>query len=406
MRVIPIALAAGALLVAGLVVNQDDDYTVDVVLPAATNLVKGSPVQISGGDAGEVKDLEVRDGKAIVTVALDEDYAPLPEGTTARISWKATLGERILDLEPGKESNGQLRDGALIEGTTDRVELDQVLATLDPPTRKRLQSLVGRLATTLDGSEDDANATISAAGPLVKVLGEVLKAVGTDGPAIRSLVSRMNDLTQVLAARDTKISSTVNDLTDTTETLSSHRDALNEALKDLPSTLDTANTTLNKVPGTVDEVVPLLDTLAPGVSKLPEVSRTLNSVLANLQPTVRELRPTLRSLQDLLGTTPALLGSLDSVVPQVETASKSLAPVLSYLRPYTPELAGWLSNWGSAAANYDSNGHYLRAFVQEGTTSLTMNPGVMPPGITSHQNRYPGESEGQRWTDANGSEMR
>lgn len=406
MRVLPIAAAAGVLVVTGFLVTNDDDYTVEVVMPAATNLVEGSPVQISGGDAGEVKDLEVRDGKAIVTVALKDDYAPLPEGTTAQVSWKATLGERILDLEPGKKSNGDLRDGALIEGTVDRVEIDQVLATLDGPTRKRVQSLVGRLATTLDGSEGDVNATIDAAGPLVQVLGEVLKAVGTDGPALRSLVSRMNELTQVLVSRDSEIADTVTGLADTTETLASHREALSSALKKLPGTLDTAHTTLNKVPGTVDEVVPMVDSLAPGVARLPDVSRDLSTVLTDLRPTVRQLRPTLDSLQTLLGTTPSLLGSLHSVSPQAETAVESLSPVLAHLRPYMPELAGWLSNWGSAAANYDSNGHYLRAFVQEGTTSLTMNPGVMPPGITSHENRYPGESEGQRWTDAHGSEMR
>jgi phospholipid/cholesterol/gamma-HCH transport system substrate-binding protein len=34
--------------------------------------------------------------------------------------------------------------------------------------------------------------------------------------------------------------------------------------------------------------------------------------------------------------------------------------VLEFLRPYTPELTGWLRDYGAGAANYDANGHYAR----------------------------------------------
>jgi phospholipid/cholesterol/gamma-HCH transport system substrate-binding protein len=136
------------------------------------------------------------------------------------------------------------------------------------------------------------------------------------------------------------------------------------------------------------------------------VARELGPVLVDLRPTVAELKPTLAALDVLLGRTPTLLSGVDAVVPQLGTAGQSLSPMLSYLRPYTPELAGWLSNWGSAAANYDSNGHYLRAFAQEGATSLNHNPGILPPGVTQHLTRLPGEAEGQPWVDANGSSLR
>lgn len=408
MRVVAVVLALGLIAGVGslLMKGDDEDYTLEVVMPAATNLVGGSPVQISGEDAGQVTELEARDGKAIITVALKDEFAPLHDGTTARISWKATMGERIVDLEPGKDSNTELRDGALVEGTTDRVELDQVLATLDAPTRKKVQSLVGNLSATMDGSEKDIRNTVQAAGPAVQTLGEVLKALGTDGPAIRSLVTRMNKLTQVLAKRDDEVSGTVTRLSDTAETIGAHREALAAALRELPGTLETADSTLTKVPSTVDAALPLLEDVAPAAARLPGVAKELSPVLRDLRPAVAELRPTLRSLQELLGTTPGLLESLGSVVPQADQAVESLSPVLAHLRPYTPELAGWLSNWGSAASNYDSNGHYLRAFITEGTTSINHNPGIMPPGITRQKTRYPGESEGQRWVDAHGGELR
>jgi len=400
-------LAACALALGALTLTmKDDGYRIDVVMPAATNLVPGSVVQVNGADAGTVKSLEARDGKAVIGLELNDDFAPLHDGTTARISWKATLGERIVDLAPGPDANADLPSGALIEGTVDRVELDQVLAALDGPTRARLQSLLSRLDTTLSGSEGDLQSTLQAAGPAVQALGEVLRAVGDDGPSIRSLVVRLHQMTSAVSSRRTDLSGSVDRMASAVQVIAAQREALRQLLAELPPTLDTANTTLAKVPSTVDAAVPLLDTLQPATAKLPGVARQLSPVLRDLRPTVAELRPTLTALDQLLGGTPRLLQGLSSVVPQVDGAGRTLSPMLAYLRPYTPELAGWLSNWGSAAANYDANGHYLRAFGQEGSTSVNHNPGVLPPGITRHTNRLPGEAEGQPWVDAQGSEMR
>jgi phospholipid/cholesterol/gamma-HCH transport system substrate-binding protein len=409
MRKLVLAAAAGLVAVGGTgiaLVDHERPYSVDVVLPAATNLVKGSDVQIKGFSAGKVERLEARDGKAVVTLNMDKDFAPLHDGTTAKISWKATLGERIMDLEPGSRSNAPLPDGALVEGTVDRVEIDQVLGALDAPTRERLRSLVQRLDKTVDGNETKLNATLHSAGPALEALGKVLEGVGDDGPAIRSLVTRLRELTSVFVQRQEDVSGTVEHLSKGVRTVSAEREQLHKALRELPATLDAVNATLARVPGTVAVTMPLLKDLRPATAQLPAVSKELAPVLRDLRPTVAQLRPTLGALQRLLVTTPALLDGAHAVVPGLNTAVAGIQPALAYLRPYTPELAGWLSNWGSAAANYDSNGHYLRAFVQEGGTSVNANPGVLPPGVTQVHSRAPGAAENQPWTDANGSGMR
>lgn len=403
-----VLLAAGALVAAvvGGAVVLDDDYTLEVVMPAATNLVPGSAVQIAGEKVGKVEELEARDGKAVVTISVDDEHAPLNDGTTARIAWKATLGERILELNPGPEKNAELHEGALVEGTVDRVELDQVLAALDRPTREHLQSLLARVDSTLTGSESDLRRTLNTAGPTVLALGEVLRAVGEDGPAIRSLVTRLRVLTQTAAARESDVSATVAQLSDALGVVAGERESLGVLLRNLPGTIDVADRTLGKVPGAVDAAVPLLQDLQPATKRLPGVARRLSPVLRDLRPTVAELRPTLAALDALLGQTPGLLAALESVAPQLGEAGEALLPALAHLRPYTPEAAGWLSNWASASANYDSNGHYFRAFTQQGGTSINHNPGVLPPGVVKKTTRLPGESEGQPWTDAHGSELR
>lgn len=401
------ALAVVLVLVAGVyaVSSSGSSYTAQVVMPSATNLVNGSPVEIDGAKVGSVTNLDTRDGKAVVTISVDGDHAPLHDGTTARISYKALLGERILDLMPGKSSAPALASGALIEGTQDRVELDQVLAALDAPTRARLQSLVARLDSTLKGKQDDVRSTVQALGPAAQALGDVLNAVGSDGPEIKKLITRLATLTSTLDARRASLRSTIADLDSATGTIARNRAQLATALRQLPSTLATAQQTLEKVPGTVDAAGPLLQALQPGLAKLPAVSTELKPVLTDLRPTMAQLRPTLAAARTLLGYTPALLSGTNTLLPQANQALTSAGPAVSFVRPYTPELMGWLSNWGSGAANYDANGHYLRAFIEEGGSSLVNNPGIMPPGITRDSARVPGAAENQPWTDANGSEM-
>ncbi|HWU20575.1 MAG TPA: MlaD family protein [Nocardioides sp.] len=401
------ALAVALVLAGGVyaVSTSGSSYTAQVVMPSATNLVAGSPVEIDGAKAGSVTHLDTRDGKAVVTISLDSAYAPLHDGTTATISYKALLGERILNLAPGRANAPTLASGALIEGTQDRVELDQVLAALDAPTRAHLRSLLGRLSTTLSGKEDDVRSTIQALGPAAQALGQVLDAVGNDGPEIRKLVTRLATFTSTLNARRGELGQTIGNLTSATGTIARNRAQLGRALRQLPPTLDTAQRTLAKVPGTVEAAGPLLQALQPGMAKLPAVSHQLRPVLRDLRPTMAQLRPTLAAVKTLLGLTPGLLSGTNTLLPELNQSLTTAGPALAYVRPYTPELMGWLANWGSAAANYDANGHYLRAFAQEGSTSLVNNPGVLPPGVTRMRTRMPGQAEGQTWTDANGSEM-
>jgi phospholipid/cholesterol/gamma-HCH transport system substrate-binding protein len=174
---------------------------VTFVFPHATNLFAGSRAQIEGFPAGQVKGLEVRDGKALVRVAVDDDHAPLRAGTTARIDYQSLPGERTVAISPGPEDNAALPDGAMITGNTPRVELDQILTALDPETRAALRHLIPELDATLAGHEEDLGATLEAAGPAVDALADVLVAIGEDGPALHRLLGSVREMSERLVAR-------------------------------------------------------------------------------------------------------------------------------------------------------------------------------------------------------------
>lgn len=400
-------LAAAAVLLGGIgiVARSHNGYEVKFVMPSAAQLAKGSPVWIDGAEAGSVSNLEVKDNQAIVTARIDGDHAPLHAGTGTRVDWVSAVGERILTVEPGPQKNAELPSGALVKGESHQAEVDQVLAALDAPTRAKLTSLITELNQTVGGQEQPISQTIAQAGPVVQALGTVLAAVGQDGPAVRSLVTQLSQMTAITSQHQGDVARTVQNLTSLSQQVATQQQAISDTLAQLPSVLQTANTTLGKVPAASKNTVTLLDDLRPATAKLPSVSARLAPVLTDLQPTIADLKPMLASTSQLLTETPGLLDTTHSVLPQTGTLLAALQPAVSFLRPYTPEGVGGLANWGQAFAPYDGRGHIWAGLLAPGTNALNESV-VRPAGARDDFEPAPGEPVGQPWTDATGSEIR
>jgi phospholipid/cholesterol/gamma-HCH transport system substrate-binding protein len=405
-RIGGVVVVAGFLLAAGLArFGGGGGYQATFVFPDAANLITGSRVQVDGFSAGRVTDLSARDGRALVQVTLDGDHAPLRAGTTARIAYRSLLGERVVEITPAPAGNAAIPDGGMITDVAPRVELDQLIDTMDPETRAAVSRLLPALDRTLAGHEDDVGATLEATGPAVDALTDVLRAVGEDGPALRQLLTAVRALSERLVARREAVRDTVDGFERNMTAMARQDEALRAALDDLPATLRQADAALARVPGAARAAVPLLGDLRSATEAMPEAARDLRPFLAELGPTLDELQPTVVSLGGLLTETPGLLDHVHTAVPGASTAVAALLPALDFLRPYTPEIAGLFANFGSAAANYDANGQYVRVFVSGGSASGVGSPLGPSPSVRSNPQRAPGELEGQP-VDAAGSRVR
>jgi phospholipid/cholesterol/gamma-HCH transport system substrate-binding protein len=397
--VIALAAIAGGYLMAQ--VGKNDELV--VALPNAIGVVEGTPVQVRGFDVGRVSSLTVRGDKALATLALTSLPAPLHAGTTATVEWRSLLGERYIQLQPGPEGNPALPGGAMIQASGDQVVVEDLLESLDPPTRAHLSSTLRQLDAAMAGHQQDFNQTLRTAGPSVQALGAVLNAVGSDGQAIKTVLANLHRVTDVLAARRGALSSTVADLNRMTSVTATHQQQLSDGLAQLPSTLDSAKSALDKIPGAADSTVPLLHDLRPAADRLPGVTANLKPVMHDLRPTLRLLRPTLEAADDLLDKTPAFLDEANHAVPKARETMQRLGPAVAFLRPYTPELMGFLVNWGGAWSDYDSQGNYINVLPTEGKDANNDSPPGTIPGEQIEVKPVPGQVGGQPWTDANGS---
>ncbi|HVV11261.1 MlaD family protein [Amycolatopsis sp.] len=400
-------LAVAAIGGGYLWATHDSGYDLQLVMPNAANLLDGSRVEIDGTTVGHVTGLDTRDGNALVTVSVDGAHAPLHAGSTAQVQWRSLLGERVIELTPGPAANAPIPSGAMLPAGGEQVELDQVLAALDPQTRSHLNSVVQQLDQSLKTHPADLKATLATAGPAVDELGAVLRAVGQDGPAIQNLITGLRRLMDPVAQHQQQVRQVVQNLTAATDALAAEQAQLQQALGALPSTLDTARQAMDRVPAAVDAATPLLQDARPATQQLSSLAQNLSPLLIDLRPTIADLRPALRSATTLLQNTPALLDSAHGVLPGVSQAASQLIPALTFLRPYTPDVMGWLSNWSAAFANYDAQGHYFHGVVQVSPSIFDDNPGANA-GLKGGPNSTPapGMAAGTPWMDANGSAPR
>lgn len=401
--------AAAALVAVGgyRLMGSGGQYHVTVPLASAANVVSGGPVMENGFKIGTVGSIKAVDGKAMVSMDLDKQYAPLHDGAKVNMSWKAVLSERQIELVDGPSTNPTIPDGGMIPGVQPApVELDEVLNALDAPTREKVKGFVAHLKQTLAGHETAVHDTLTSAGPALQQLGSLLSAVGTDGPAIRDLVTRMSAMLTQVDQHSGSVQGVVDDFATLTAQIAQQRAALGTALHGLPNTLALAQNALARVPGAAQQAVPLLQDLAPATGSLKSVSKNLRPLLQQLAPAVADLDPTLAQLRGLLGVTPQALTSLNALLPQLQTTLTKAKPATTFLRPYSPEVAGWISTWDSAMANYDSLGHYTRLLLQAGPTSVVGTSVGTAPGSANDPYPAPGGIVGQPWTDANGSTLR
>ncbi len=385
--VIPLVVVAA--LVAAVVVwrlgSGGGGYTVTIVFPAASNLNTGGLVEVNGFTVGNVKHLGVNNGQAMVQVGLNKANEPLHDGTTASIMYQSLLGERYVNLVPGPKSNPVIPNGHMIinnqsNTVVPRVEIDQVVSQLDPATRTRLTALIPQLDDIVKGpGTQRAQATLQSAEPTVKALAQVLDAVGADGQTLHQLVTDMAGLSTRLVNRQGDLVSTVQGLDTSMSAVAQQTTSLSQGINQLPSTLAQAQATLDQVPGTTATALPLLSDLKTTSADLPAFSTKLQPVLTALQPVSQKLVPTFVGLDNLLHYTPALNNSANATVPQVTQAATEVEPAVSFLRPYTPELAAFVTNWGNTFSTYDTTGHLGPVDAVLGTASLTS----LVPGLSN-----------------------
>jgi len=365
------ALIAAIALVALAMFGGGSDYKVKAVFDNAGQLVPGNQVRVGGQPVGTISDIELDDqANAVVTMEVNDDFAPLHEGTTATIRASSLSGitNRYVSLKPGPNSNRQIAEGGRIgaDETTAPVDLDTVFNSLDAKTREGLRNVIRGYGDWYDTRGADAGQATKYFAPFLSSGSDLARELTLDQAVLERFLKDGAKTVSAIAERRDDLAGLVVNTNQAMAAIGDESVALQRALELLPGTLRKANTTFVNLRGTLDDLELLVNESKPATKKLEPFFRELRPLVSDLRPTIADLRDLIRlpgpgnDLIDLTSAQPELARLTSSVFPRGIQALDRSQPVVSYARQYTPDLAGWFTKFGEVAGYYDANGHYAR----------------------------------------------
>lgn len=322
----------------------------DLVVPVAdaNGLYPGSDVLIAGSRAGSVTDIRVSGTTALVYITVDPSEAPVHTDASVQIRPKSLLGERYVALNPGS-APGVLSSGTTLPAKQVSVstDLQDVINTLDAPTRAKLQTLLLNLGPGVDGRGQDINQTLSSGRTDLDSLSQVAQTLGQRDQDLQTVIQALNQVLGELAQSDRRAQ--LGELIQNSNTLLANLSAQDATLKRALTETDAA--------------------LARNDVALGGTGQNLNSIFMTLDPLVQNTGVLTNDLAAGLGATQQGLGTCNESMA-IRNCSIGL---LKGIRE-GPEVFGGMDQYGYATR--------ISVVAGPGTGSLP-TPGVPSAGGTA-----------------------
>jgi phospholipid/cholesterol/gamma-HCH transport system substrate-binding protein len=371
-----------------------DFYEVEAELPTAQAVVpgQGQTVNIAGVKVGEVGEVTLEEGRAVVVMRIRDEFKPVYRDASVLLRPKTGLKDMFLALDPGTESAGELREHGRIHvaNTLPDVNADEILAQLDADTRDYLRILLDAGGTAFDDqasgsagrfkqtAEQDLREAFKRFEPTARDGERFTRLLIQRRGNIKRVIHNFQLLSTALAKRDKQLASLVDSANANFEAFASEEDSLRAALREFPGALSQTETTLRKAGGLADELGPALQRLRPFARELapalrrtrPFFKETTPIIRDQIRPFARDVQPTIRDLrratEDLSVATPALTRSFKVLNRFFNT--------LAFNPPGETEPFLFWSAWGAHAgatlwALQDAHGPVRRGVVLVGCST-------------------------------------
>ena len=365
---------------------QAELQTAQAVVPG-----QGQTVNIAGVKVGDIGEVHLEDGRAVVKMLIDTEFAPVYRDATILLRPKTGLKDMFLELDPGTRGAGAMRENERISvsNTLPDVNPDEILAQLDGDTRAYLRVLLNSGADALSGDGPaDLRETFKRFEPSARDAGRITKLLAARRGNVRRVIHNFQELATELGTKDRQLGELVDTANANFEAISNQDVRLRQALRRLPGTLGQARTTLTNLQALSGQLGPALQGLRPGARALgpslrqtrPFLRSTTPAIRDQIRPFARDVRPTVRDLRrsanDLSAVTPRLTSTFNVLNALVDTLAHNPA---GREEGFSFWLA-WLNHAGTSIfGQSDAHGVLRRGLVLVSCPALsTLNLAVRP----------------------------
>lgn len=246
------------------------------------------PVSVAGVPAGKVSEVRYEDGRAIVTMELEEGMRG-KVFADASVRTRPLNGANILsvNITPGNPETGELSEDEVIDAarTSIPVATDEALSILDADTRAYLQLLTAEAATALDGRGGEVALALRKAGALSDSALRISRAFRRNHSILEQLVGEMETIFAAVARRRDELRIALNSGSQVLSVYGGRAPELTAAMRLLPGLLSDARATVELIQGTAPGFSDALDALGPATTAFGPALQD-----------VRELVPDFRAL--------------------------------------------------------------------------------------------------------------
>jgi phospholipid/cholesterol/gamma-HCH transport system substrate-binding protein len=354
-------------------------YRIHIEFDEAVQLADQSDVRISGVSVGKVLSvaLDHRTGLTRATIELDRQFAPRPADTRAILRAKSLLGETYVELTPGSRNGPQLPDGGTLPHghVAPTVQLDKILSTFDPRTRRAFQVWMQQSAVALTKRGEDFNAAFAELYPFATNVDSVLVVLNRQSAATQALLRDGGQVFSAIGQSPAQLQGFIKNSNSVFAATAAQNAALAAAVKAFPAFTIATRLTIDRLTKFAQDTKPLIDELRPAaraldpdLEALPTLAPELKTLVVNVAPLTAASEKGFPALGEFLNESIPLLTRLKPYLGGV-------VPVINYINVYRREIAAFFANsTATTQGTLPSANGGLRNYVR---ISNPINPEVL-----------------------------
>jgi phospholipid/cholesterol/gamma-HCH transport system substrate-binding protein len=342
-------------------------YQVKIPFDEAVQLTSDLDVRSAGITIGSIKKSEPdpESGHTLVTIEVDEKFAPIASDARAILRFKTLLAETFIEIAPGSKDAKPLEDGGRLPGgqVQRTIELDEVFESYDPRTRQAFRTWQGEIAKAVGNRGDDLNRAIGHFPELESEAIDLLDVLNRHEDEVRGLVRDTGHVYGALTRDERQLHNLVVNSDRLFGQTQQERESLAEAIFIFPTFLEESRATS---------------------ARLEDFSRNTQPLIEDLRPVTRELQPTVRAVRRLA---PDLRRYFRVFNDQITTSLRAGPPtrqVLRATRPLLRSLGPFLEEFNPILEWFELHNHLIADFLGNGASATKDTIPSAPRNETGH----------------------
>ena len=358
---------------------------------------EGQAVRVAGVKIGDAETVELDNGHAVVTFAIDRDDVPIYRDATVLMRPQTGLRDMFFQLDPGTRSAGAVEEGEVlpVQNTAPDVPIDEILAALDADSQAYLRLLLVGGGQGLDGRGRDLGRVLGGLGPINRDLERVSREAAKRRRNLARLVTSLNLVTRAAGRQDTELTELVGAGNEALAAIAREDLNVRRSVALLPGTLSESTRTLGDVSGFAAELGPATQALRPFARRLDEMNASVRELAVSTTPTIEEdIRPFTREARERVRDLRPAARRLADATPRLTTVGGKLNRLVNMAAfnpggAQPPGAAGrdegylywaaWLGhNSNSTFSAQDAHGNYRRGYFTASCRNIANIAAVNP----------------------------